>query len=70
MDPNSITYLKLTSIFEGCVVRQGSKNGDKKKYLYIKEIQMCAQNVLTIQNSTFNVHNLGINMILYLKGGY
>ena len=36
-------------------------------YLYLKEIWLHAQNVLTFWSSIFNIHNLGSTMLFTLK---
>ena len=51
-DPNSVTYLNRTPILEWWAVRCGSKNGHKKDIMYLNEIGVHAQKLLTILGST------------------
>ena len=53
-EPNLITYLNWTPIFEWCVVRCGSKNGYQKD-MCLKEIGLHAQNMIIILDSIVNV---------------
>ena len=55
-EPNSITQLKQTPIFgKWSVVRCGSKNDHQKGIVCLKEIALCAQNLLPILGSIVNV---------------
>ena len=51
---NSNMAIIWTPIFEWHVVRWGSKNGHQK-YMYLKEIGLRAQNMLTILGSLVNM---------------
>ena len=52
---NSATYLKPTPICEWDVVRCGSKNGYQKDIMWLEEIGLCAQNLITILGSMVNI---------------
>jgi hypothetical protein len=52
--PNSVTQINYQSILEWCVVRCGSKNRHQKRQL--KEIGLCAQNLLAILSSIVNTN--------------
>ena len=41
-----VTYLQRTPIFEWWLVRCGSRSGHQKD-MFLKEIELCAQNLLT-----------------------
>ena len=56
--PISITYLNWTSFFKWYVVMCGSKNGHKK-YMYLKEIGLRAQYMMTILGSIVNIIGRG-----------
>lgn len=49
-----MTTINQTSIFELYVVRRGIKKGHQK-YLYLKEIELHAQNLLSILDSKVNM---------------
>ena len=51
--PNSIVYLNWMPILERYMVRCGSKNG-YLKVMWLKEIGLCAQDVITILGSIIN----------------
>ena len=51
---NSITYLSLTLIFEGHVVRGASKNRHHND-MYVNKIELHAQNMITILSSIINI---------------
>ena len=53
--PNLVTYIKYQPIFEWSVVRCGSKNRHQKD-IYLKEIGLCAQNLLAILSSIVNTN--------------
>ena len=46
--PNLVTFLKYTPTFEWCVVRGGSENRHQKDIMCLKEIGLCAWNLLTV----------------------
>ena len=50
-----VTYLKWIAIFEWYVVCCGFKNGYRKGIMSLKEIGMCAQNVITFLGSIVNI---------------
>jgi hypothetical protein len=55
-EPDSITQLKQTPIFdEWSVLTCGSKNDHQRGIVCLKEIALCAQNMLPILGSTVNV---------------
>ena len=43
---NSVTYLNVVPMFEWCVVRCGSKNGDQRD-LCFKEIELIVSDTIT-----------------------
>jgi len=51
--PNSVTYCNETPIIKWYVVKYGSKNGYQKD-MSLKDIELCAQNLLIILCSIFN----------------
>ena len=53
--PNSITYLNLSPILEWCMATCEPKNGYQKG-MWLKEIGLCAQNLLSILDSTININ--------------
>ena len=52
--PMSITYFYRTLVFEWYVIWRGLKNKYKKD-MCLKEIGLCAQNMITILSSTINI---------------
>ena len=52
--PKSITTITWTPIFKCYVVRCGSKNWQQKD-MWLKEIELCAQNMLTILSLIVNM---------------
>ena len=52
--PNLVAYLNWTHVYEWRVIKCGSKNGHPKD-MYIKEIILWAQNLLTILGSTVSI---------------
>jgi hypothetical protein len=51
---DSVSYIDQTSIFEWFVVRCASWNG-RHKDICLKEIGLCAHNMLTIMGSIINI---------------
>ena len=58
-----VTSLDQTTIYEQCVLRCGCKNTHKKD-TRLKEIELCAQNKVTIQDSIVNILK-GVGGCLY-----
>ena len=52
--PNSVTYLNRTPIFEWYVDWCGSRNRCQKDNMYLQEIGLHAQKMITILSSTVN----------------
>ena len=52
--PNLVTYLNQTTVIEWCVGRCGSKNGLQKD-MFLKEIWLRAQDLLTILDSIVSI---------------
>jgi len=50
-EPFMVTFPKQTAIFEWCVVQCGRKNGHQKGIRCLKEIELHAQNMITILGS-------------------
>ena len=53
--PNLVLSLIQSPIFEWCVVWCGVKNGHPKGIMYLEEIGLFAQNMITILNSMVNL---------------
>ena len=53
-----VTFSNWKSIFEWCVVRYGCKNGHQKDIICVKEIGLCAQNILNHSRLNYQ-HNCG-----------
>ena len=51
---NSVNYLNQTHVFEWYVGRCGSKNGYQED-ICLKEIGLCAKNMINIIGSTLNI---------------